>query len=160
VLGSAHTRFNDYVGTVAADNAVALTGEPSLYELVSIDRDLYTIVAVDLRIDGPATVYAVDRFPQGLGPHGDVAKLGEGGGEIPVVAFYLREPNVEDFIRRAFRRISVRLLAQLVCNDVLVVAKPAQPGSKEGRRPQSNGSWSTTGKGGSRSLTIATPRPG
>ena len=160
MLGSAHTRFNDYIGTVAADNAVALTGEPSLYELVSIDRDLYTIVAVDLRIDGPATVYAVDRFPQGLGPHGDVAKLGEGGGEIPVVAFYLREPNVEDFIRRAFRRISVRLLAQLVRNDVPVVAKPAQPGSKERRRLQSNGSWPTTGKGGSRSLTIATPPPG
>jgi len=33
--------------------------------LVSIDRDLYTIVAVDLRIDGPATVYAVDGFHRG-----------------------------------------------------------------------------------------------
>jgi len=135
VLGSAHTRFNDYIGTVAADNAVALTGEPSLYELVSIDRDLYTIVAVDLRIDGPATVYAVDRFPQGLGPQGDVAKLGEGGGEIPVVAFYLREPNVEDFVRGAFRRISVRLLAQLVRNDVLVVAKPSSTGEQGGAPP-------------------------
>ena len=101
----------------------------------SIDRDLYTIVAVDLRIDGPATVYAVDRFPQGLGPHGDVAKLGEGGGEIPVVAFYLREPNVEDFIRRAFRRISVHLVAQLVRNDVLVVAKPSSTGEQGGAPP-------------------------
>ena len=119
-------------------------------------------MAVDLRIQGPvtATVYAVDRFSQGLGPHGDVVELGEGDGEIPVVAFDLPEPNVGDFIRRAFRRISVRLLAQLVRNDVLVVAKPAQPGSKEGRRPRSNGSWPTTGKGGSRSLTIATPPPG
>jgi hypothetical protein len=63
VLGPAHKRFNDYVGTVAADDAEAVKGQPSLYELANIDRDLYTIVAVDLRIDGPvtATVYAVDR---------------------------------------------------------------------------------------------------
>jgi hypothetical protein len=47
------TRFNDYVGTVAADDAEAVKGHPSLYELANIDRDLYTIVAVDLRIDGP-----------------------------------------------------------------------------------------------------------
>jgi hypothetical protein len=82
-------------------------------------------VAVDLRIDGPvtATVYAVDRFSQGLGPHGDVAELVEGGGEIPVVAFDLPEPNVENFILRAFRRISVRLLAQRVRDDVLVVTQ-------------------------------------
>jgi len=67
VLGSAHTLFNDYIGTVAADDAVALTGEPSLYELASIDRDLYTIVAVDLLVEGPvtATVYAVDGFHKG-----------------------------------------------------------------------------------------------
>jgi len=67
VLGSAHTLFNDYIGTVAADDAVALTGEPSLYELAGIDRDLYTIVAVDLRVEGPvtATVYAVDGFHKG-----------------------------------------------------------------------------------------------
>ena len=72
--------LNDYIGTVAADDAVALTGEPSLYELASIDRDLYTIVAVDLRVEGPvtATVYAVDGFSQGLGPHGDAAERGDG----------------------------------------------------------------------------------
>jgi hypothetical protein len=129
VLGSAQTRFNDYVGTVAADDAVALQGEPSLYELASIDRDLYSIVAVDLRIDGPvtATLYAVDRFSQGRGPHDDVAALGEGDGEISVVAFDLPEPNVEDFIRRAFRRISIRLVAELFRGRVLAVTEPNSP---------------------------------
>jgi hypothetical protein len=80
-----------------------------VYELANIDRDLYTIVAVDLRIDGPvtATVYAVDR----------------GDGEISVVAFALPEPNVEDFIRRTFRRISVRLVAQLFRDHVLAVTE-------------------------------------
>ena len=130
VLGSAHTRFNDYVGTVAADDAVALRGEPSLYELASIDRDLYTIVAVDLRVEGPvtATVYAVDRIAQGIGPHGDVAELGDGDGEIAVMAFALPEPNVEDFIRHAFRRISVRLVTQLFRDHVLAVTENSSTG--------------------------------
>ena len=105
VLGSAHTRFNDYVGTVAADDAVALRGEPSLYELASIDRDLYTIVAVDLRVEGPvtATVYAVDRIAQGIGPHGDVAELGDGDGEIAVMA----QSVAESRRRRSFARVMI-----------------------------------------------------
>jgi hypothetical protein len=37
---SAHTRFNDYIGTVAADDAEAIKGQQSLYDLADIDRDL------------------------------------------------------------------------------------------------------------------------
>jgi hypothetical protein len=36
VLGPAHTRFNDYIGTVAADDAEAVKGQPSLYDLANI----------------------------------------------------------------------------------------------------------------------------
>ena len=119
-------RFNDSIGTVAADEVEAVKGQPSLYELANIDRDLYTIVAVDLRIDGPvtATVYAIDRIAQGIGPHGDVAELGEGDGEMSVVPSGLPQPKVEDFIRRAFQRISVRLVAQLFRDQVLAVTEP------------------------------------
>ena len=41
--------------------------QPSLYELADIDRDRYTILAVDLSIDSPvtATVYAVDESSMG-----------------------------------------------------------------------------------------------
>ncbi len=62
VLGPAHTRFNDYVGTVAADEAEVVKDQPSQYELADIDRDRYTILAVDLSIDGPvaATVYVTE----------------------------------------------------------------------------------------------------
>jgi len=81
------------------------------------------------------TVYAVDGFSQGSDHTATFAELGEGDGEIPVVAFDLPEPNVEDFIRRAFRRISVRLVAQLVRNDVLVVAKPSSTGEQGGAPP-------------------------
>lgn len=48
VLGPANTRFNDYVGTVAAVDAEAVKDQPSLYEIAGIDRDRYTILAVDL----------------------------------------------------------------------------------------------------------------
>ena len=72
-----------------------------------------------------ATVYAVDRIAQGIGPDGDVLELGEG--EISVVPFDLPEPSVEDFIRRAFQRISVRLVAQLFRGQVLVVTEANSP---------------------------------
>jgi hypothetical protein len=64
VLGPASTNFNDYLGTVAADDADAVIYEPSLYELAELDRDRYTILAVDLRVEGrtTATVYAMDRL--------------------------------------------------------------------------------------------------
>jgi hypothetical protein len=123
VLGPANTRFNDYIGTVAADDAEALQDQPSLYELADIDRDRYTILAVDLRIDGPvtATVYAIDRLTHGLTP----AERGEGAAEIPVVPFDIAEPNVEDLIRHAFRRISIRLVAQRFRDHALVVTEPS-----------------------------------
>jgi len=123
VLGSARTNFNDYVGTVAADDAEVVLDRPSLYEVAQIDRDRYTIVAVDLKVDGPvaATVYAVDRVEYGLSLHAEIVELGQREGEIPVVQFELAEPNVEEFIRHAFKRISVRLVTQALRDQILVV---------------------------------------
>jgi hypothetical protein len=46
VLGPAHTRFNDYLGTVAADDAEVVKDQPSLYELADVDRDRYTVTSV------------------------------------------------------------------------------------------------------------------
>jgi hypothetical protein len=126
VLGPANTRFNDYVGTVAADDAEAVKDQPSLYEIADIDRDRYTILAVDLRVDGPvtATVYAIDRVEQGIARHAEIAELTESVGEIPVVPFDIPKPNVEDLIRYAFRRISVRLVTQHFRDHALVVIEP------------------------------------
>jgi hypothetical protein len=124
-LGPATTNFNDYVGTVAADDAEAVLDQPSLYELAQIDRDRYTILAIDLKVDGPvrATVYAIDRVVHGITLHAEIADLGQRDGEIPVVRFDLPEPNVDDFIRHAFKRISVRLVLQLLRDHVLVVTE-------------------------------------
>ena len=123
VLGPAHTRFNDYMGTVAADDAEAVMGQPSLYELADVDRDRYTILAVDLSVGGPvtATVYAIDRVEHVITRHHEIAELSLSRTQIPVVAFDIPEPNVEDLIRHAFRRISIRLVTQHLQDPMLVV---------------------------------------
>jgi hypothetical protein len=47
-------------------DAEAVLDLPSLNELAEIDRDRYTIVGIDLRVDGPTTeiptVYAIDHL--------------------------------------------------------------------------------------------------
>jgi hypothetical protein len=128
VLGPASTRFNDYIGTVAADDAEVIMDRPSLYELARIDRDHYTIVGIDLNVDGPATatVYAIDRVAQEVVRPAEIIELGRSRGEVPVVPFDIPEPNVEEFIRHAFRRISVRLVTHDLGDQVLVVMEPHQ----------------------------------
>ena len=132
VLGPARTNFNDYVGTVAADDTEVALDQPSLYELAGIDRERYTILAIDLIVDGPvaATIYAVDRVEQGISLHAEIVELGQRAGEIPVVQFDLAEPGVEEFIRKAFKRISVRLVAQHLRDQVLVVTRSTSAGAR------------------------------
>jgi hypothetical protein len=126
VLGPASTNFNDYLGTVAADDAEAVINEPSLYELADLDRDRYTILAVDLRVEGrtTATVYAIDRVEHPDALPSEIAKRGHREGEVPVVPFDLPEASAEEFIRHAFSRISVRLVTQPLHDHALLVAEP------------------------------------
>jgi hypothetical protein len=133
VLGPASTRFNDYIGTVAADDAEAIMDQPSMYELAQIDRNHYTIVGIDLNVDGPATatVYAIDRVTQGVVRPAEIVESGQSRSEIAVVPFDIPEPNVEDFIRHAFRRISVRLMTQDLQDQVFVVIESQQAEDNE-----------------------------
>jgi hypothetical protein len=126
VLGPASTNFNDYLGTVAADDAVAVMEQPSLYELAEVDRNRYTILAVDLRVNGRTTVivYAIDRaeHPNTLQTVDDG---GPGQDEIPVVPFPVPEPKVQTLIRHAFGEISIRLVTHRVSERALVVSEPS-----------------------------------
>ena len=127
VLGPAEVRWNDYVGTAAADDADAVLDRPSLYELAGVDRGRYTIVGVDLTIwedTTTATVYAVDRVGERLETHGDLDALARERGEIPVVEFRLPEQAVEEFLDDAFKRIALRLVARGVREHQLVVVPP------------------------------------
>src|SRR4029453_2353852 len=124
-LGPATTRFSDYVGTVEADDAEAVLGRPSLYELANIDRDRYTIVGMDLVVDDSktATVYPFARCGLSVGRLDEIIELGQRRGEIPVVRFDIPEIDVRDFIRYAFRRISVRFLTQPLPAQCLVAGE-------------------------------------
>jgi len=124
VLGPASARWNDYVGTAAADDADALLDRPSLYELAGIDRGRYTIVAVDLSVWETTTtvsLYAVDRLEHRLEGHSDLEELARTQGEIPVVEFGLPSQHVEEFLENAFKRISIRLVGRGVREHQLSV---------------------------------------
>jgi hypothetical protein len=124
VLGPASTNFNDYLGTVAADDTEAVLHKPSLYELADLDRDRYTILAVDLRVEGrtTATVYAIDRVQHPDAVPSEIATRNQNQGDVPVVPFDLPEASAEEFMKYAFSRISFRLVTQLLHNHALVVA--------------------------------------
>jgi hypothetical protein len=78
VFGPATTGFNDYVGTVAADDAEAVMDRPSIYELAQIDRDRYTILGIELSVDGSTTaaVYAFDRLEHSVARLDEIVELG------------------------------------------------------------------------------------
>ena len=52
------------------DDAEAVLDLPSLDELAKIDRDRYSIVGIDVSVDGPmtavATAYAIDRLEKSV----------------------------------------------------------------------------------------------
>ena len=119
-LGSAQVRWNDYVGTAAADDADAVLATRSLYAIAGLDRERWTIVGLDLAL-GEATgvvVYAVDRA-------GDAAALE--AAEVPVTAFRLSaSTRLDEFLAEAFKRVSVRLVASAVHDKHFVVANQAE----------------------------------
>lgn len=120
-LGSAQVRWNDYVGTAAADDADAVLDTRSLYEIAGLDRDRWTIVGIDFAVDDATemvVVYAANRDDDVLSADTD---------EVAVTAFNLA-PSVQltAFLREAFKRVSVRLLSSAVVDKQLLVADRAQ----------------------------------
>jgi hypothetical protein len=126
VLGPATTNFNDYLGTVAADDAEAVLYEPCPHELVDLDRDRYTILAVDLRVEGrtTATVYATDRVSHPDAVPSEIGVRCPNQCDVPMVRFDLPEASAEEFIRHAFSRISIRLVTQPLHDHAVVVTQP------------------------------------
>ena len=56
---------------------------------------------------------------------------GKGHGDVPVVPFDLPEGSAEEFLRRAFSRISIRLVTENYRDHALVVAEPSSTGDIE-----------------------------
>jgi hypothetical protein len=120
--GPAKTNSNDCLETVAADDAEAVFDRPIVYELAKIDPDRYTIVGIDVRVEGPttgiATVHAIDRLEHSIARRADIAELGQGRVEIPILKFSLPEPNVEDFIMHTFDEILIKISELRVAEDL------------------------------------------
>lgn len=123
MLGPASAGWSDYVGTAAAEDAVATLGSPSLYELAGVDRERWTILGIDIAVDTTTsvTVYAFDRQSSGLASIDEIERLGWESGQIPVSAFGVSADRVDAFIEDAFKRLSIRLVARTVRDQALVV---------------------------------------
>lgn len=124
VLGPATVKWNDYVGTAAADDTTAVLGNPSLYELADIDRERWTIAGVDVDIVDrvvSVTVYAFDRIAGALESAESVGAVGQVRGELVVRPFPVASEQVQDFLNEAFRQLSIRLAASPFRDHVLVV---------------------------------------
>ena len=122
-LGPATVRWNDYIGSAAADDAEAVRDRPSLYVLAGIDRERWTILAIDLKVfetQPTVTVYAFDRRAHGIGSATDLQSLGQRLGELPVTGFAVPDQHVEDFINDAFRSLFIRLISKEVRGQILV----------------------------------------
>lgn len=114
-LGSAQVRWNDYVGTAAADDAEVLLNTRSLYEIAGISRDDWAIVGIDFSMGSSEHVvlYATARSEEEASLKGQVA----------VTAFPLASSvQLERFLREVFTRLSVRLLSSAVSDKELLVS--------------------------------------
>ena len=125
-LGAATTRWSDYVGTAAADDAAAVAGRASVYELAGLDRDRWLVVAVDIEVlngELGAVIYAVDRSTGAGGPDSfDVEELIAEQGHLPVKAIRLnRSADTQPFLDQIFRRVAIRLVARSFRDDLIVV---------------------------------------
>src|SRR3712207_2763487 len=118
-LGSVQVRWNDFVGTAAADGANVLLNTRSLYEIAGIERDRWAIVGIDLSLrdsTDEVVVYGVDRTSAGP----DAADVDD----VAVTAFHLdRSVRFEQFLKEAFALLSVRLLSSAVSGQNLIVAE-------------------------------------
>ena len=123
-LDAASTTWNDYVGTAAADDADAFTGNRSLYDLAGLDRDRWVVVAVDLAVrstEPEVVVYALDRAADDESPF-DIDSVIAAHGYVPVTAVRLAlNAQIEEFLNDAFRRLAVRLVARGFREETLVV---------------------------------------
>jgi hypothetical protein len=124
VVGPAGARWSDYVGTAAADDAMARWNTPSVYTRAGLDRDRWAIVGLDLLLEGgrtAAAVFAVDRAAHGVGSTADLLDLAEERGQVPVQRFAISAPDVQGFLDDVLGQLSVRLVARPFADIPLVL---------------------------------------
>ena len=124
-LGAVSVQYDDYLGTAAADDADAMLGARSLYQMVGLDREQWLIVSVELarsKVAERVSVYAIDRYQFPIRGLAELSERPDFAYGIPVVAFDLPSSvDLNQFVAEAFQRISVRLTSQSVTGQSLNV---------------------------------------
>jgi hypothetical protein len=116
-LEAAHARWNDYLGSAAADDSGAVLGRRSLYEIARLDRERWTIVGIEVSLGDAleqVVLYAVDRVVKPANS--------EEVDEMAVTAFHLGAgTQVDEFLREAFDRVNLRLMSTMAVDRYLRV---------------------------------------
>ncbi|MFH5822429.1 hypothetical protein [Georgenia sp. AZ-5] len=110
---AAAARSSDFSGTAAADEGDVTAGVTDMYAKAGLDRDRWSILAVDVRrwqgVDAVA-VYAIDHAKYEISGRSQLMALAAKLGHLPVVRFRVPAENVQDFIDASFERFSMRLV--------------------------------------------------
>jgi hypothetical protein len=126
MLGAVSVQYDDYLGTAAADDADAMLGSRSLYQMVGLDREQWLIVSVELarsKVSERVSVYAIDRYQYPIRGLAELQERPDFAYGVPVVAFDLPSSvSVDRFVAEAFQRLSVRLVSQALGGQNLAVS--------------------------------------
>lgn len=126
MLQPATVRFDDWIGTAAADGVNGFAGAAALHEAAGLDRERWRILAVefeDWRGHRGARVYALDATAHDVAGADGLATLAGRLGHLPVVRHVL-DPDRADALAQALSRLSV----QLISRDVRGVALAVEAG--------------------------------
>lgn len=106
-LGKAEVQYNDYRGTVAADQA----DDERLYELAGIDPDEWVIYGVEVYTAyGDAVASVLAAKSKLAGSHEEWRALADrNGGAIPVTRFEL-DDNRSAEVLGTFKRLDIRAI--------------------------------------------------
>ncbi len=118
----ATTRWNDYVGTVAADDPAALADTKSLYELTELDRDRWIIIGLDVVVTSAAPKIVVFAAACSDG-RTRVEELLDTNGSLPVTAHtILDRDQIQSILEEGFGSLAIRLRSRSISYPLSVTA--------------------------------------
>ena len=117
----ASTRWNDYVGTVAADDPAAVAGTKSMYELTGLDRDRWIIVGLDIVVTA-STPHIVVFAAACTDDRNHVEDLLDTDQTLPVTAHTIVDRHrIQSILDEGFGSLAIRLRPRSL-NHSLTVA--------------------------------------
>ncbi len=129
---SAWVQHGDFGGTVAADEVAVARGPTDMYTLAGLDRDRWSILAVDMRRwrgGDSVIVYALDQAKYGVSDRDGLMALAARLGHLPVVRFRVKVDDILAFVDSSFTRFSARLVHRGVEGYPLTVVGAEESGS-------------------------------